>query len=118
MMLQIDQGIKPKPQRHTGRKYFDPHIRLSADVVSKSIKDYHILIAKAEGAWEGEKEALLSEARCIEKFLRDPTNPFVTLLELNGHNIDQERIDDALSTGNAYNAKMAGARKTRKDYLG
>jgi len=118
MILQIDKGIKPKPQFNTGRKYHDPHIRLSAEVVSKSIKDYHVLIAKSKSVWQGEKEALLTQAKGIEKFLRDPKNPFVTLLELHGHNLDEEMISDALSPQNAQNAKMAGARKTRKDLLG
>ena len=116
--MQIDRGIHSKPQLNTGRKHFDPHLRLSAEVISKSIKDYHVLIARAKNAWPGEKQSLLSEAKGIEKFLRDPKNPFVTLLELHGHNLDEDMIDYALSTKNAYNAKMSGARKTRKDFLG
>ena len=117
MILEIDKGIQNKKTNYTGRKYHDGELRLCAEMLIKSIRDYHILRKKIKNAWLGEKKALLSEARGIEIFLKDPANPFVILLEAAGHTISDEMITQALSPDNEDTVRMDASGKTRKDNL-
>lgn len=117
MILEIDKGIQNKQTKYTGRKHHDGELRLCAEMIVKSIRDYHILRKKMEKAWLGEKKALMSEARSIEKFLKDPANPFVLLLEAAGHTISDEMITQALSPENEDTVRMVASGKTRKDNL-